>query len=145
MQGVNIKTKLIFFYNSQYIFFRLLSMVSMHLAFKGDRQRANLPDLLIKLMELGSNKPIAVNYAPPTKKHIKTTLLYFSEQEHKAFTKYLNKALPKGLDAKQKKIAATRLILKLLSDFVLAKGGKQLLLKIYKKVQDASIEQNKGK
>lgn len=144
MREVNIKTKLIFFYDDQYLLFCVLSFVAMNFHFNGNREKANLPSLLIHLMNKRGVKPFDdIKFREPLGKHKKTTLLYFSEQQHLVFTKYIEKTIPKGLSAKTKKLAFTQVIIKLLTNYLLDSVGQQAVLKIYNKVIKRKNERTK--
>lgn len=135
MKEVNIKTKLIFFYGDQFALFRRLAVYAMHLAYgKDSMDRGNVSDLLLALIKNMRNMDLQIDYSEPTAKHNKTTLFYFSEEEHKVFTKYFDDYFPKGLSQKQKKIATTRIIIRLLCYYIITKMGEGAILKIKKRV-----------
>lgn len=135
IEDPHIKSKLIYFYEEQFEFFRMIAVHAMKLAYGKNKDNANLNDLLLLLTRKHGEKPFNIKYEEPIAKHNKTTQLYFSEENHTYFTKYMEKVLPKGLNPKQKKLAVTRIIVRLLVDFVIWKRGNDNDIKeIYKYV-----------
>jgi len=146
MQDINITTKLIYFYEDQFAFFRAIAMHAMKLAYGKNIDKANLPDLLLLLMRKHGKKPFNIEYEEPTNKHNKTNLLYFSEEEHKYFTEHIASAIPKDLTPKQKRLATTRIIIRLLVDYIIWKTGDDSdIKKIYKRVMKSIKNEQSAK
>lgn len=74
----------------------------------------SITDILAKVPELGYEPSLDVEYEALPPKHKKTFLLYFSEEEHKAFNKYLNSHIEKLGLKEHKKKARTQFIIELL-------------------------------
>lgn len=118
VEEVNIKTKLLYFWDDDYDKFKQLACDAMRNHFRGREGKANLPDLLFFVLKNRKHNPIKMQNFKGGK-HKKTTLLYFSEQEHKVFTYYMEKVvfkfLPKGGCKKQ---AQTQAVLNLLKEYL---------------------------
>lgn len=128
MEDINITTKLLYFYEDQFAFFRAVVIHAMKLAYGKNEDEANLSDLLLLLMRKRGEQPFDINFEEPNVKHSKTNLLYFSEEQHAYFTKYIASVLPKDIKPKQKKLATTRIIIRLLIDYIIWKRGDDAML-----------------
>lgn len=118
IKEVNIKTKLFYFWDDDYDKFKELACNAMRDYFKGKEHKSNLPDLLFYILKNREHKPIKMNNFKEGK-HKKTTLLYFSEQEHIFFTYYMEKVVFKFLpEGGCKKQAQTNAIFNLLNEYL---------------------------
>ena len=116
---VNIKTKLIFFYGEQFKQMSELAKKAINEHWGDEAEtEGSLSDLIIFILKNREHKPILTENTE-TGKHNKTMLLYFSEDEHKVYTKYINvfvnKHLEKGVCKKQ---AQTNAIFSLLKEYL---------------------------
>lgn len=116
---VNIKTKLLYFWDEE--FPEMSEMASKaikeHWGDEAD-EKGSLSDLIIWILINRENKPINVTTFNRGK-HNKTMLLYFSEQEHKVYTKYINTFVNKNLSKDDcKKQAQTQAIFSLLKEYL---------------------------
>ncbi len=135
VQDVHITTKLIYFYGDQYLFYALLTAHAARLAYGQNIDGSNLENLLLLLMRKYDKKTFNINYEEPKGEQVKTELLYFSEEQKAYLNAYINKVLPKGINGKQKKLATTRIIIRLLVDFIIWKTGNDSdVIEIYKRV-----------
>lgn len=118
VEEVNIKTKLLYFWDDDYEKFKELACSAMKGYYKGRESEANLPDLLFFILKNRDHKPIKMDNFKQGK-HKKTTLLYFSEKEHKVFTYYMEKVVFKFLpEGGCKKQIQTHAIFNLLNEFL---------------------------
>jgi|TARA_R110000796_G_scaffold59008_1_gene135908 hypothetical protein len=116
---VNIKTKLLYFWEDDFQEFKDTASKAIleHWGAKAE-EHGNLPDLLIWILQNRENTPIKTSMSKGNK-HNKTTLLYFGEQEHKIYTKYLDMFVFKNMEKEAcKKQAQTQAIFSLLKEYI---------------------------
>lgn len=116
---VKIKTKLIYFFDDQFQEMSELACKAIREHWGIDAEtKGSLSDLIIWILQNREHAPMII----PTfnrGRHNKTMLLYFSEQEHKVYTKYLNVFIIKHLaNGGCKKQAQTQFIFNLLKEYI---------------------------
>lgn len=118
VKEVKIKTKLVYFFGDDLPEIAKLATQAINEHWGSEAaEKGSLADLLIWILRNRDHEKIEVgNFTDG--KHNKTMLLYFSEEEHKVFTKYLDLYVFKGVDKKYKKQAQTQAIKQLLLEYL---------------------------
>jgi len=115
---VKIKTKLVYFFGNDLTEIAQLATQAMNEHWgKEAAQKGSLADLLIWILKNREHVPIKTGNFLQVK-HNKTMLLYFSEEEHKVFTKYFEMFVFKQVAKAHKKEAQTQAIKQLLLEYL---------------------------
>jgi len=108
-----IKTSLFYIYGEQMEKLKVLIPESIEKLFPNGG--GSISEILSKIHRLNYKPTLDVDYEALPEKHKKTFLLYFSEEEHKEFNKYLNSHINElGLTPFKKK-ARTQFIIEILT------------------------------